>query len=217
MQATLEDLDFSPARGLDRRLILELGQSSWIASRHNILVLGPPGCGKTFLASALGGSANGLRVYDAFRLVDYLESRVEADTSRLGAMGISGGGMHTFYSTCLDERIRACVISGYFSTYQDSIFAMHHCPCNYVPGIAKFGEMYDLIGLIAPRPVLIEAGDHDEIFPLQAVKKSVKIASDKVYAIFGAQEQFETDFFSGRHQISGRRAYDFLWEKLTAS
>ena len=34
MQATLEDLDFSPARGLDRRLILELGQSSWIASRH---------------------------------------------------------------------------------------------------------------------------------------------------------------------------------------
>ncbi|MFL7867253.1 MAG: IS21-like element helper ATPase IstB [Anaerolineales bacterium] len=57
MQATLEDLDFSPARGLDRRLILELGQSSWIASRHNILVLGPTGCGKTFLASALGVAA----------------------------------------------------------------------------------------------------------------------------------------------------------------
>lgn len=53
MHATLEDLDFSPSRGLDRRLILEYGQSNRIASRHNILVLGPTGSGKTYLASIL--------------------------------------------------------------------------------------------------------------------------------------------------------------------
>ena len=57
MQAALEDLDFSPARGLERRSILEFGQSGWIASRHNILVLGPTGSGKTYLASALGVAA----------------------------------------------------------------------------------------------------------------------------------------------------------------
>ncbi len=57
MQAALEELDFSPARGLDRRSILELGQSGWITSRHNILVLGPTGSGKTYLASALGVAA----------------------------------------------------------------------------------------------------------------------------------------------------------------
>jgi len=57
MQASLEDLDFSPARGLDRRLILELGQSGWIASRNNILVLGPTGSGKSYLASAFGVAA----------------------------------------------------------------------------------------------------------------------------------------------------------------
>jgi len=57
MQATLEDLDFSPSRGLDRRQILEFGQSGWIASRHNILVLGPTGSGKSFLASAFGVAA----------------------------------------------------------------------------------------------------------------------------------------------------------------
>jgi DNA replication protein DnaC len=57
MQATLEDLDFSPSRGLDRRLILELGQSGWIASRHNILILGPTGSGKSYLASAFGVAA----------------------------------------------------------------------------------------------------------------------------------------------------------------
>jgi len=57
MSASLEDLDFSPARGLNRRLILELGQSSWIASCNNILVLGPTGSGKSFLASAFGVAA----------------------------------------------------------------------------------------------------------------------------------------------------------------
>lgn len=54
MSANLEEVDFSPARGLDRRLMLELGQAAWIANRHNLLVLGPTGSGKSYLASALG-------------------------------------------------------------------------------------------------------------------------------------------------------------------
>jgi DNA replication protein DnaC len=57
MQAAFEDIDFSPARGLERRSILELGQCSWISSRHNILVLGPTGSGKSFIASAFGNVA----------------------------------------------------------------------------------------------------------------------------------------------------------------
>jgi hypothetical protein len=123
--------------------------------------------------------------------------------------------MHTFFSTSLDERIRACVISGYYSTFKNSILAMHHCECNFVPGLHQFGEMYDLIGLIAPRPVLIEAGTRDPIFPIEAVKQSVEIARNRVYTIFGCPEQIETDYFEGRHQISGDRAYDFLAKKLS--
>ncbi|MBN1219609.1 MAG: dienelactone hydrolase family protein [Anaerolineae bacterium] len=167
------------------------------------------------LAFHLGGTALGLRVFDGKRLVDYLETRPEVDVNRLGAMGLSGGGMHTFFSTSLDERIKACVISGYYSTFKDSILAMQHCTCNFVPGLAQFGEMYDLVGLIAPRPILIEAGSHDPIFPLEAVKRSVDIARNRVYRIFGCPEQVETDYFEGRHQINGVRAYDFLMEKLS--
>ncbi len=166
------------------------------------------------LAFHLGGSVVGLRVHDALRLVDYLELRADADIASLGAMGISGGGMHTFFSTCLDPRIKASVISGYYSTFKDSILAMHHCACNFVPGLGRFGEMYDLVGLIAPRPLLIEAGTRDPIFPIEAVCRSVDRAR-AVYSVFGAADQVETDYFEGRHQISGRRAYDFLWEKLT--
>ena len=165
------------------------------------------------LAFHLGGSALGLRVYDGRRLVDYLETRDDMDMSRLGAMGISGGGMHTFFSTCSDERIRVCVISGYFCSFQESILAMSHCTCNFVPGLHRFGEMHDLVGLIAPRPMLVEAGTRDPIFPIEAVRRGVERARE-VYAVFGCEKQIETDTFEGRHQISGRRAYDFLWEKL---
>lgn len=167
------------------------------------------------LAFHLGGSVVALRAHDGMRLVDYLETRPDFDTSRLGAMGISGGGMHTFFSICLDERIKACVISGYYSTFKDSILAMHHCTCNFVPGLWKFGEMYDLVGLIAPRPLLVEAGTYDPIFPIEAVRRSLDITRSSVYSVFNSQDQVETDYFEGRHQISGRHAYDFLMQKLS--
>ncbi len=57
MQAALEDLDLSPERGLDRRQVLELGQCAWIGNHLNILVLGPTGGGKSFLACSLGTAA----------------------------------------------------------------------------------------------------------------------------------------------------------------
>lgn len=57
LPATLEDLDLSPARGLDRRLVLHLAQGEWITQHLNILILGPTGVGKTFLACALAHSA----------------------------------------------------------------------------------------------------------------------------------------------------------------
>jgi DNA replication protein DnaC len=55
--ASIEDLDLSSERGLDRRLILELASGTWIANHLNTLVVGPTGSGKTFLISSLGISA----------------------------------------------------------------------------------------------------------------------------------------------------------------
>jgi DNA replication protein DnaC len=55
--ATMEDLDLSASRGLDRRLVLHLAQGEWIQQHLNILVLGPTGVGKTFLSSALAHAA----------------------------------------------------------------------------------------------------------------------------------------------------------------
>lgn len=52
--ASVEDLDLNPARGLDRKFILELAQAEWVRKHLNVIVLGPTGAGKTYLACALG-------------------------------------------------------------------------------------------------------------------------------------------------------------------
>ena len=57
LPATIEDLDLSPSRGLDRPLVLQLTQGEWIRQHLNILILGPTGVGKTFLACALAHAA----------------------------------------------------------------------------------------------------------------------------------------------------------------
>jgi DNA replication protein DnaC len=57
LPASIEDLDLSPARGLERSFILELAQGEWIRRNLHILVLEPTGAGKSYLACALGQAA----------------------------------------------------------------------------------------------------------------------------------------------------------------
>jgi DNA replication protein DnaC len=55
--ASIEDLDLSAARGLERRFVLELTQGNWIDQHLNTLVLGPTGSGKSYLSCSLGLAA----------------------------------------------------------------------------------------------------------------------------------------------------------------
>jgi DNA replication protein DnaC len=57
LRATVEELDLSARRGLNRAQVLQLAQSEWVSRHHNLLVLGATGTGKTFLTCALGRAA----------------------------------------------------------------------------------------------------------------------------------------------------------------
>jgi DNA replication protein DnaC len=57
LDASIEDLDFRRARGLDRSLVLRLTSSEWVHQGQNLLITGPTGSGKSFLACALGHQA----------------------------------------------------------------------------------------------------------------------------------------------------------------
>jgi DNA replication protein DnaC len=56
-EASLEDIDYQTPRGLDKSLLFTLATCEWIKSHHNILIVGPCGTGKTFLACALAHKA----------------------------------------------------------------------------------------------------------------------------------------------------------------
>jgi len=56
-EAALEDIDYSQPRGLGQQMILELSNPQWIPAHHNVLISGPAGVGKSFIACALGNAA----------------------------------------------------------------------------------------------------------------------------------------------------------------
>jgi DNA replication protein DnaC len=57
LAASVEDVDFRAARGLDRGAFLELAASRWVDAHQQVLIVGPTGVGKTYLACALATAA----------------------------------------------------------------------------------------------------------------------------------------------------------------
>jgi len=55
--AAVEELEFSPQRGLDKMQVLRLADVSFIKKKENILITGATGSGKSYIASALGNQA----------------------------------------------------------------------------------------------------------------------------------------------------------------
>lgn len=57
LAASVEDLDYRASRGLDRGIVRALAQGDWIERQQDVLISGPTGVGKTFLACALADAA----------------------------------------------------------------------------------------------------------------------------------------------------------------
>jgi DNA replication protein DnaC len=57
LQACVEDIDYRTPRGIDKSVLLSLASCSWIRNHQNLLLCGPTGAGKTFLACALAQKA----------------------------------------------------------------------------------------------------------------------------------------------------------------
>ena len=163
-------------------------------------------------ALMLGETLPGWRVWDAMKAIDYLQSRPEVDPDKIAVLGISGGGTITLLTSCLDTRVSACVVSGYFNTFRDSILAVDHCVDNYIPNILQLCEMPELAGLLAPRLFFAESGAQDPIFPLAGFEKAVT-RTQEIYSLFGVKDHFGSEVFTGGHVFNGEGAFSFLKEK----
>ncbi|MBZ5619941.1 MAG: alpha/beta hydrolase family protein [Acidobacteriia bacterium] len=182
-----------------------------LTKAHNLTASAcQPAAGAALL---LGQTMIGWRVYDVMRTIDWMETRPELDAHRIGCMGISGGGTCTTFASALEPRIRTAMISGYLNTFRDCIMSVSHCIDNYVPGILNWAEMYDVAGLIAPRPLFVESGERDNIFPIAASRASFDRVK-KIYEVFGAAALTEQETFDGPHSFWGKRGLPFLAKHL---
>jgi dienelactone hydrolase len=157
----------------------------------------------------LGLTIIGLRLWDLQRALDLLQGRPEVIPDRIGVCGLSLGGEMALYLAALDDRIKAAVISGFLNTFRHTFFAVEHCNCGYVPGILKWAEMGDIAALIAPTPLLVEAGKRDAGFPLAGAREGHAIAR-RAYELLGVPERCDLEVFDGGHAFSGRKALPWM-------
>lgn len=145
-----------------------------------------------------GRTLLGERCWDGLCATNYLQTRADVRPGLLGCTGHSGGGTTTLFLSALAEQITAIVVSGYFCSFQASILGMAHCECNYVPGILQLGEMGDIAGLIAPRPLCVVNGRHDPIFPIQGTIEQFETVKE-VYAANGRVQACHLAIHPGAH------------------
>lgn len=157
----------------------------------------------------LGRTLAGQRVHDLRCALDLLEQRPEVIGDRIGMMGISGGGQMTLWTTAVEPRLKVAIVSGYFNRFADSVLGIHHCSCNFLPGLARDLDMVDIAAIEAPRPLLIQSGAKDEIFPVDATR-AAHAELEKIYALYGAEDRLVLDIFEGGHQWSTTHVESFL-------
>jgi dienelactone hydrolase len=134
---------------------------------------GPQCLESTMTALLMGRTTIGERVWDMMRLIDVLERHFPhlLDIDAVCCMGHSGGGTATAYTAALESRLKLAMPSGAMCTYRDSIAAMKHCSCNYVPHIAEYFDMGDLMAMACPKLYVQVNGSEDPIFPLPGAKE----------------------------------------------
>jgi dienelactone hydrolase len=164
-------------------------------------------------ALQLGRTLTGERVYDVDRALDYLATRDDVNMDRIGIMGNSSGGTTSVFSAALLERLAFAMPSCYFCTFADSIMSIHHCLCNYVPGLLQEAEMADVLGLFAPRPVVVVAGEQDEIFPIEATGREFERLRT-IYAAAGAPDACRLVVGSGGHRFYADDAWPEMLELM---
>ena len=150
----------------------------------------------------LAGEFFGLyRVYDAKRAVDYMVSRKDIDTDRLGVAGVSGGGTLSSYTFALDKRIAAaapsCYITRFMSNFENELPTDSE---QIPPGFwSDGGDMTDLIISRAPAPCLVLSVENDYFDP-RGTLRCVEEAKG-IYSLLGKGENISLFVGPGSHDL----------------
>ena len=150
----------------------------------------------------VGKSLTGERIKDLLKCVAFLEEHPQVDPDGIGVVGWSMGGGLALYLSAIDTRVKLAYVSCYFGSFEQTVMAMRQSTDNYVPGIKNFGELYDVAGLIAPRPLFVEHSTKDREFPVEVVKMAFEIVKNK-YVKMGEPDKIALVIKEGGHIFYG--------------
>ncbi len=175
------------------------------------------GQGEQTLAKSLfwaGTTWQGIAHWDDIRTVDYLASRPDVDLARIGCLGISMGGDRTDYLAALDDRIQCAVSVGWMSTLREMI--PHHVDTHsfmhFLPGLTRFLDLPDLLGCMAPKPLMVQFCSQDALYPLSGMQKAREKLSS-IYDRARAGDRFQGRFYDKPHVFGVKmqeEAFDWL-------
>lgn len=157
-----------------------------------------------------------LQIWDGLRTLDYLLSRPEVDRRRIGCIGCSFGGTMTTYLSALDSRIGVAVIACYVSSLKDAVARANYCGAQYMPGLGKYADIPEVAMLIAPRPLMVQAGEKDSCFRVDDAAPAARRIG-RAYRVLGISDRFGLDVFGGEHEIDVAPALAWFDRWLKAS
>jgi dienelactone hydrolase len=154
----------------------------------------------------------GMMLADESAALDYLESRREVDSRRIGCFGFSMGSTKAWWLAALDPRVRvaagACGLSTYRALIEEGALNRHGIYF-YVPGILRVADVGEIVSLIAPRPFMSLNGEEDGGSPLAGVMQ-VHRAAGGVYRLLGARSHLVRRLYPASHEFTQGMLKDTL-------
>lgn len=136
------------------------------------------------------------------RALDYLCSRPDVDSSRVGCAGLSGGGLRTAYLGGLDERIRCACCVGMMTTWRD--YLLHKCHTHtwmiYIPLLPRDLDYPEVFALRAPAATLVQNDNEDTLFTLPEMQRADAIMR-AIFEKAGAADRYRCTFYPGPHKF----------------
>jgi dienelactone hydrolase len=151
--------------------------------------------------NARGYTPAGVEAWNSIRALDYLATRPEVDTNRLGVTGRSGGGAYSWWVAALDERIKAAAPVAGITDLQNHVVdgaVEGHCDCMFTVNTYRW-DYPQVAALVAPRPLLLVNTDSDTIFPLDGVQRT-HAHLRRLYRLHNASNQLGLVIGPGPHK-----------------
>lgn len=151
--------------------------------------------------NARGYTPAGVEAWTGIRALDYLCSRPEVDSDRIGITGHSGGGAYSWTVGALDDRVKVAAAMAGLTDVQSQVgnnLCDGHCDCNFFINTYRW-DFPQMAALLAPRPLIIGTTDKDRLFPIPGVSRLHQQVA-RIYKLLGETNNLGLVITPGPHE-----------------